>query len=231
MAGRQTFKGRRLNTSQICTERYKEKAAASNETEKTRVCPPRKSINKVTNEHISDQTIWRIFKSMCCDEKEDDAWQFLPSPEQDCLTEEMKPKRVNTANHVMNNITESAAWNFVAIDPCISLLPKKQSKAEEMQIAAMGHKKWMSKKPKRKGVNLRAPNTAKTQIKDCAFVPWTPVFTRGRVKLVVLTQVKAKLNSADKVADFVISGLHSWEVFEELRRNGHHHRIPCILLL
>ena len=38
MAGRQTFKGRRLNTSQICTQSYKEKTATSNKTEKTRVC-------------------------------------------------------------------------------------------------------------------------------------------------------------------------------------------------
>ena len=69
--------------------------------EKVRAKLPAKTINKATSEPISDKTIWRIFKTMCCDEKEDDPWQFLPSPQQDCLTSEMKPKRVNTADHVM----------------------------------------------------------------------------------------------------------------------------------
>ena len=46
--------------------------------------------------------------------------QFLPSLQQDCLADNMKPPRVKTGNHVLSNITECAAWNFVAIDPCIS---------------------------------------------------------------------------------------------------------------
>ena len=175
--------------------------------EKVRVCLPRKSINKATSKFISDDTIYRVFKSMCYDETEDDPWHYLPSVQQDCLTDEMKPKRVNTAKHVLTNITEGAAWNFVAIDPCLSLLPRKQSKADQLKVAAMGHSKWMSKKSKRKGFNLRAPRTAKTQKSDCDVVPWTPVFTRGRLKLVVFTQPRAKLNSSAEVADFVSNRL------------------------
>ena len=76
-------------------------------------------------------------------------------------------------------------------------------KSDLLKIAAMGNKKWMSAKSKRKGSNLRAPKTAKTQKESCTVVPWTPVFTRGRVKLVVLTAPGAKLNSSAAAASFV----------------------------
>ena len=72
-----------------------------------------------------------------------------------------------------------------------------------MKIAAMGHYKWMSKGCRRKGPNLRAPHTAKTQKRDCDVVPWTPVFTRGCLKLVVFTEPNAVLNKNVRVADFV----------------------------
>ena len=78
---------------------------------------------------------------MCYDETEDDPWQFLPSLQQDCLADEMKPARVDTAKYVLKNLTESNAWNFIAIDPCLSLLPRKQEKADLLKIAAMGHSK------------------------------------------------------------------------------------------
>ena len=61
----------------------------------------------------------------------------------------------------------------------------------------------MSKGSRRKGANLRAPDTAKTQKKDCDVVPWTPVFTRGCLKLVVLTEPNAMLNKSERLADFV----------------------------
>ena len=56
---------------------------------------------------------------------------------------------------------------------------------------------------------MRAPATTKTQKTGCDIVPWTPVFTRGRLKLVVLTEEGAKLNRSDKVADFVMNTLPS----------------------
>ena len=65
----------------------------------------------------------------------------------------------------------------------------------------------MSKKFSRKGANLRAPRTAKTQKDSCNVVPWTPVFTRGRVKLVVLTEPGAKLNNSETVGSFVENAL------------------------
>ena len=36
------------------------------------------------------------------------------------LTDVMKPPKVKTANHVLNNIIENAAWNFVAIETCFT---------------------------------------------------------------------------------------------------------------
>ena len=198
--------------------------------EKIRVLLPKKTINKKTQESISDFTIRQIFKTMCYDEKEDDPWQFLSSLQQDCLTDAMKPPRVRTANHVLNNITESAAWNFVAIDPCISLLPIHQDKADLLKVAAMGIKKWMSMKSRRKGVNLRAPATAKSQkTKDeCIWVPWTPVFTRGKVRLVVFTEPKAKLSNAQKAAEFVKDRLPA--VLEDMKKEFKWSSIPRVIL-
>ena len=102
--------------------------------EKIRILLPKKTINKATKESISDWsipwTIRQIFKTTCYDAKEDDPWQFLFSLQQGCLTDGMKPPRVKTASHVLNHIIENAAYNFVAIGPCISLLPKKQDKAD-----------------------------------------------------------------------------------------------------
>ena len=158
---------------------------------------------------MSDWSITNIFKTMCYDEGEDDPWQFLIALQQDCLTDEMKPPRVKTAEYIRKSLTENAAWNFVAIDPCLSLLPRKQEKADLLKMAAMGYKRWMSPKSKRKGKNLRAPATAKTQAKDCIVVPWTPVFTRGCLRIVVLTGKNAKLNSSAKVAEFVQNQLPS----------------------
>ena len=82
--------------------------------------------------------------------------------------------------------------------------PKKQSKADLLKIASMGIRKWMSEGSKRKGANLRAPATAKTQKEGCDIVPWTPVFTRGRVRIVVFTGEKNMLlNKNYQAANFV----------------------------
>ena len=198
--------------------------------DKIRVLLPKTTINKKTKESMSDFTIREIFKTMCYDEDEDDPWQFLYSLQQDCLTDKMKPPRVRTANHVLDHITENAAWNFVAIDPCISLLPICQDKADLLKIASMGIRKWMSQNSRRKGVNLRAPKTAKTQKSkdDCNWVPWTPVFTRGQVRIVVLTEPKAKLSNAQKAAEFVKDILPA--VLEDMKKEFKWSSIPRVIL-
>ena len=94
---------------------------------------------------------------------------------------------MKTAEHVLEHIAQNAAFNMIAIDPCFSMLPKQHSKAELLKIANMGLKKWMSAGSRRKGANLRAPAHAKTQKEGCNIVPWTPVFTRGRLRIVVFT--------------------------------------------
>ena len=189
---------------------------------------PRKTINKATDEPICNKTIREIFKTMCYDEKEDDPWQYLVATQQDYLTDGMKKARVKTADHVIQNVTENAAWNFVAIDPCFTMLPRKQDKADLLKVAAMGHRRWMSQKSKKKGVNLRAPATAKTQKQDCDIVPWTPVFTRGRLKIVVLTEPKAKLSNSKAMADFVKDTLP--EVLEGMKRKWKWTSIPRVIL-
>ena len=108
--------------------------------ERVRICLPRKTINKATKKPTSDSSMQRVFKTMCYDEHEDDPWQFRNAPQQDCLTQEDFPARVRTAQHVLRNVTKAAAWNFVAIDPCYSLLPKEEFKAEHLKVAAMGNK-------------------------------------------------------------------------------------------
>ena len=196
--------------------------------ERVRICLPRKTINKATKKPISDSSMQRVFKTMCYDEHEDDPWQFRNAPQQDCLTQEDFPARVRTAQHVLRNVAKAAAWNFVAIDPCYSLLPKEEFKAEHLKVAAMGNKKWMSKKSARKGANLRAPRTAKTQKGACTVVPWTPVFTRGRLKLVVLTDPGAKLTNGKGAAAFVRDTLPG--VLASMKKEWKWSTIPRVVL-
>ena len=66
------------------------------------------------------------------------------------------------------------------------MLLKTQEKLEELQIAGMGKKRWMSKNSARKGVSLRAPATAKTQSSSSVRVDWTPVFARGKLLIYVV---------------------------------------------
>jgi len=196
--------------------------------ERVRISMPRTSINKTTKEFISNSSMQRVFKTMCYDEQEDDPWQFRNAPQQDCLTQEDFPARVKTADHILKNVTKAAAWNFVAIDPCFALLPMLEGKAEHMKIAAMGNKKWMSKKSARKGANLRAPHTAKSQKEACKVVPWTPVFARGRLKLVVLTDKGAKLTNSDSAADFVRHTLPG--VLASMKKEWKWSTIPRVVL-
>ena len=76
----------------------------------------------------------------------------------------------------------------------------------------MGKSKWMSPGSKRKGVNLRAPATAKTQAGNNVLqVHWTPIFTRGKIRLYVCDEAAAeqdarlqkKLNDSHNLAKFV----------------------------
>ena len=196
--------------------------------EAVKILMPRKTINKVTKRPICDKTFNRVYQTLCYDEREDDTWHYLPSVQQDCLTAEDKPKRVKTAEHVIDHVSEHAAFNYVAIDPCFSLLPKEQEKAEQLKIAAMGHMKWMSKGSRRKGINLRASRTAKTQKDNCTIVPWTPVFARGCLRLVVLTQPGAKLNNSSLLAAFVRDTLP--KELESMKKEFRWSNIPRVVL-
>ena len=196
--------------------------------QKVRIKMPKKTINKVTKKPISDSSMQRVFKALCYDEREDDPWQYRNAPQQDCLTQEDYPARVRTAEHILRNVTKAAAWNFVAIDPCFCLLPRKEYKAEQLKIAAMGNKKWMSKKSARKGSNLRAPSTAKTQKSHCTVVPWTPVFARGRLKLVVLGDPGAKLTDMENAAAFVRDTLPG--VLASMKKEWKWSNIPRVIL-
>ena len=196
--------------------------------ERVRISMPRKTINKKTKQPISDKSMQGIFKAHCYDEDKNDLWHYRNAVQQDCLTERDYPARIRFAKHVLRNVTQNAAWNFVAIDPCYSMLPTQQHKADLLKIAAMGNKKWMSKKSARKGANLRAPRTAKTQIDSCIIVPWTPVFARGRLKLVVLTDAKAKLTTSAHVASFVRDTLPG--VLASMKKEWKWSTIPRVVL-
>lgn len=167
---------------------------------------PRKTRNAQTGEPLSDWTMHQIFTSKCYDESEDDPWIHLPCHSQDVLPSDLKPLRVNAAQWILKHFTTRSWYDQVAIDPCYSLLPKSLGKQEELKVAAMGKSRWMSPESARKGVNLRAPATARTQSSAYATqVHWTPVFARGKVKIFVLDPAKAsedptyptKLNDSD----------------------------------
>ena len=191
----------------VYTEHRKDKVAAvaMDSLKRRRVAPTPRRVrqklpgltrNPVTGKPMADKTIHAIFKSRCYDEDEDDPWQYLDSQSQDVVAEELKPRRVACAQWILDNIPQSHWCHHVALDPCYKLLPRKQEKLEELQVAAMGKKKWMSKGSARKGPNLRAPKTAKAQGgSQVTKVEWTPVFARGRLRIYVCDPERAASDS------------------------------------
>ena len=182
--------------------------------------------NPQTGKPMDDKTIHAIFKTRCYDDEEDDPWQYLHSPSQDVLAEELKPLRVRCARWILQNISQGQCAQHVAIDPCYKLLPKKQERMEEMQVAAMGKKKWMSEASARKGANLRAPKTAKTQMNSqVTKIEWMPVFARGRLRIYVCdpdlaavdSRHPASLADADNLAKFARHVLP--KILNEMKRS------------
>ena len=196
--------------------------------ERVRIKLPRISINKETESPVSDESIRRVFKERCYDESEDDPWQYLESLAQDALPEDQKPLRVKTAQHIQANISKTAAWNFIAIDPCYTLLPKTEEKLAMLQIASMGKKKWMSKRSARKGNNLRAPATSKTQKSGSTAIHWTPIFTRGRLKIYVCKDTDSTLANSSDLANFVASVLP--EQLDEMKEKWGWSNVPRVIL-
>lgn len=153
---------------------------------------PQTARNPETGGAMSVKSIQRIFSTLCYDEVEDDPWIYLKSPAQDILPSEIKPFRVKCAQWILQHTSKQSWYGHVAIDPCYSLLPRSLAKQEELKVLAMGSCKWMSKKSSRKGPNLRAPSTARTQSGPVSTqVHWTPVFARGKVHIFVLDPAEA----------------------------------------
>ena len=72
-----------------------------------RVCAflPAKSINNAIQAPISAFSIRQVFHTLCYDANEGDPWEHLNAIQQGCLTDEMKPGRMKTARHVLDNVT------------------------------------------------------------------------------------------------------------------------------
>ena len=143
---------------------------------------PRKTVNKKTGRPMSDSTVQRVFKALCYDEDEDDPWQFLGSAAQEFLPAPMLPLRESFAGTFLNVFAANAWFGFVAIDPCRSLLPTSEVKSMEQKHAAMGKRKWRSKRSKG-GANASPIKFANTQMSSTLPVHWTPVFCRGKVRI------------------------------------------------
>jgi hypothetical protein len=172
---------------------------------------PSLSLNPTTGTPVSDSTVYRIFHTMCYDEKEDDPWVYAHSPSKDYVSDDMKKRRVVTAAHIVEEMPAAAWSTHVAIDPCISILPITLAHTEDQKVAALGVKKWMSKKSKYKGTNCRAPKTARSQGKADIKVHWTPVFALGKVYVYVCdadaaardATLPASLNVGHELSKFI----------------------------
>ena len=176
------------------------------ELKRTRIAPTprnvraklgRTALNPCTKQPMSNWSVHQIFTTRCYDESEDDPWIHLRSPAQDVLPSEAKPRRVVMGKWIVNNMPERSWYDTLAIDPCYSLRPLVLHKQEQLQDAAMGTSKWMSKKSARKGVNPRAPAQARTQASNLTEkVYWTPIFARGKLKIWAVDSSKAKADPA-----------------------------------
>jgi hypothetical protein len=198
---------------------------------------PATAVNRSTGEVISDKTFHRVYKEHCFDSGEDDPWHWLASPEQDMLPERLKPWRVRCAKHILATQPANAWWNMVAVDPCSSLLPKTADRQHEQKVAAMGKLKWMSKKSRRVGINLRPPKTALTQAnKTVNQVHWTVVFARGKIAVYLCDPEAAKtnedlpkkLNDSVNLSKFV--RLELPKVLEQMRKEHKWTNIPRTLV-
>ena len=198
---------------------------------------PQLARNPGTGKLMSNKFIRQVFVTRCFDETEDDPWQWLQSPAQDFLTEDMPPMRVRCAEHILRHTHAGSWYQHIAIDPCSSLLPKTARRLEEQQVAAMGKSKWMSPASKRKGVNLRAPATAKTQASSNVLqVHWTPIFTRGKIRLYVCDEAASeqdarlpkKLNDSQNLAKFVRHVLPG--ILSEMQREYGWHTMPRVVV-
>ena len=189
------------------TEKQKDAVAqTAMELKRSRIAPTprnvraklaRRAFNPDTKQPMSDWSIHQIFSTRCYDESEDDPWIYLRSPAQDVLSTEAKPRRVSMAKWILENYFERSWHDTIAIDPCYSLQALALSKQEELQVAAMGASKWMSKNSARKGVNPRAPAHARTQTSNLTEkVYWTPIFVRGKVKIWGVDSTKAEADPA-----------------------------------
>ena len=193
---------------------------------------PRLSLNTATGAPVSDDTIYKIFHTMCYDETEDDPWVYMHSPSKDFLSDPMKKHRVTTANFVLEHFSVGAWSSHVAIDPCISILPTTQAQADDQKIAAMGVKKMMSPKSRYKGANTRAPKTVKSQGRNDVKVHWTPVFALGKVYIYVCNpdaaardpSLPTRLNHGYELAKFVANVLPG--ILEEMRAEHGWSRTP-----
>ena len=194
--------------------------------------------NPESGRSMNDSTMQRIFSTRCYDETEDDPWQYLPSISQDALAAELKPKRVNCAQWILDHIPQRMCdEDHVAIDPCYKHLPKKQEKLEEQQIAAMGKVKWQSPGSRRDGVNPRAPATAKSQGgPQVTRADWTPVFARGRLRIFVCDPEKAKVDRKQpaKLSDSVNLGkfVENFlpQILKEMQRSYKWEFLPKVLV-
>jgi len=163
------------------------------------------TINRETGKPISKYSMQQIYTTKCYDESEDDPWVYLSCVSQDTLPSETEPLRVKACEWILKNTTETSWYQHVAFDPNYTLIATTLAKQEELQIAAMGSSRWMSKESKRVSINMRAPATARTQSSNNSVtVHWTPVFARGCVKIFVVDPTKAiddPLNYPSKLND------------------------------
>ena len=199
---------------------------------KVRAKLPRLCLNPETKTLASNWTIYRIFHTMCFDEVEDDPWVYLRSPTKDYVTDDMRKSRVVFAQHVLDQLPAACWWSHVAIDPCITILASTAAQSADQKIAAMGTLKMMSPKSRFKGVNLRAPATARTQGREEDKIHWTPIFARGKVRIYVCdpdaahgnADLPARLNNGTDLAKFVRNVLP--RLLEEMQQQHRWLRTP-----
>ena len=174
---------------------------------RVRAVLPKLLVNPETNKRMSDWSIREMFKARCYDDDEEDTWEWLPAGAQAFLTPTDIEKRMRSAKHIVAHVLPGAWFNHVAIDPCSTLLPRVDWRLLEMQVAAMGNKRWRSKNSTRKGTNLRAATTALKQSGSCLQVHWTPVFARGKIWIHVCDPAAREDEAPRKLNDSAALGL------------------------
>lgn len=145
---------------------------------------PRASMNEVTGQPFSANTIRKVFTKDCYDFDPEFPWKFQRPLQKVALSDVVKQHRLAMAKHLLG-MGHSVSWwpqHVVWFDPCSTIIPGSQNQYDKMRQACKGYKSYISDDAKLYSPNLSGSSTAlKQRTWEGTRVNWVMVLARGVV--------------------------------------------------